>query len=47
MDKPIPLNAHRPAKPVVYRTEETQLGLLISCNLRAYRIRGISVHSFE
>jgi hypothetical protein len=44
MEKPIPLNAHR---PVEYRTEETQLGLLVSCNQRTYRIRGISVHSFE
>lgn len=44
MEKPIPLNAHR---PVEYRTEETQLGLLVSCNQRVYRIRGISVHSFE
>src|SRR5690554_4693138 len=44
MEKPIPLNAHR---PVEYRTEETQLGLLVSCNQRVYRIRGISVHNFE
>ena len=42
MKKPIPLNPQ-----TNYRTQETDLGLFISCHQRDYRIRGISVHSFE